>query len=210
MKLKPGEFIRRFLLHTLPDGFHRIRHFGFMANRHRAAKRALCRSILDPERTAPNIAEPSPVDSAPHTWSRFLPVPIVVAPCASSSAFDTASAAPTLEHHRSDVTHREPAHALHDDHHSPFRFHRLDHRGRCRIRAATQRNDNHSVQPIIDRDRLQNALCLKLPPMCKQYVSASGTQSADSNLRSRTIPIAAPPCIPSRAFVQSGFNEVAS
>ncbi len=37
MKLKPDEFIRRFLLHTLPDGFHRIRHFGFMANRHRAA-----------------------------------------------------------------------------------------------------------------------------------------------------------------------------
>ncbi|MGY3698867.1 hypothetical protein ACVIGA_009009 [Bradyrhizobium sp. USDA 3240] len=33
MNLKPDEFIRRFLLHTLPDGFHRIRHFGFMANR---------------------------------------------------------------------------------------------------------------------------------------------------------------------------------
>jgi hypothetical protein len=66
LKLKPAEFIRRFLLHTLPDGFHRIRHFGFMANRHRAAKLALCRSILDHERTAPNIAEPSPVDSARH------------------------------------------------------------------------------------------------------------------------------------------------
>ena len=33
-ELKPEEFIRRFLIHTLPDGFHRIRHFGFMANRH--------------------------------------------------------------------------------------------------------------------------------------------------------------------------------
>src|ERR1700687_364851 len=42
MKLKAGEFIRRFLLHALPDGFHRIRHFGFMANGHRAAKFALC------------------------------------------------------------------------------------------------------------------------------------------------------------------------
>jgi hypothetical protein len=29
MGLKPDEFIRRFLLHALPDGFHRIRHFGF-------------------------------------------------------------------------------------------------------------------------------------------------------------------------------------
>ena len=67
MKLKPDEFIRRFLLHTLPDGFHRIRHFGFMANRHRAAKLALCRTLLDHERKAPNNAEPSPVDSALHT-----------------------------------------------------------------------------------------------------------------------------------------------
>jgi hypothetical protein len=46
MKLAAAEFIRRFLLHTLPDGFHRIRHFGFMANGCRAAKLALCRSAL--------------------------------------------------------------------------------------------------------------------------------------------------------------------
>jgi hypothetical protein len=63
MKLKPDEFIRRFLLYTLPDGFHRIRHFGFMANGHRAAKLALCRELLSRERTAPNDGEPSPVDS---------------------------------------------------------------------------------------------------------------------------------------------------
>jgi hypothetical protein len=46
MKLAPDEFIRRFLLHALPDGFHRIRHFGFMANGCRAAKLTLCRSAL--------------------------------------------------------------------------------------------------------------------------------------------------------------------
>jgi len=45
--------------------------------------------------------------------------------------------------------------------------------------------------------------------MRSRHVSASDTQSADSYLRSRTIPIASPPCPPSRAFVQSGFNEVA-
>ena len=61
MRLRPDEFIRRFLLHTLPDGFHRIRHFGFMANRHRAAKLALCRTLLDHEQKAPNNAEPSPL-----------------------------------------------------------------------------------------------------------------------------------------------------
>ena len=46
MALAADEFIRRFLLHTLPDGFHRIRHLGFLANRHRTAKLALCRALL--------------------------------------------------------------------------------------------------------------------------------------------------------------------
>ncbi|MDQ5841566.1 MAG: IS91 family transposase [Chloroflexota bacterium] len=46
MALDADEFIRRFLLHTLPDGFHRIRHYGFLANGHRAAKLALCRELL--------------------------------------------------------------------------------------------------------------------------------------------------------------------
>jgi hypothetical protein len=34
MTLDAHEFIRRFLLHALPDGFHRIRHYGFLANGH--------------------------------------------------------------------------------------------------------------------------------------------------------------------------------
>ena len=41
-----GEFMRRFLLHVLPNGFHRIRHYGLLANGHRADKLALCRSLL--------------------------------------------------------------------------------------------------------------------------------------------------------------------
>jgi hypothetical protein len=49
MALGADEFIRRFLLHTLPDGFHRIRHYGFLANGHRAAKLALCRDLLGAE-----------------------------------------------------------------------------------------------------------------------------------------------------------------
>ncbi len=67
MRLKPDEFIRRFLLHTLPDGFHRIRHFGFMANRHRAAKLALCRFLLDREQATTNSVAPPPVSSDPQT-----------------------------------------------------------------------------------------------------------------------------------------------
>ena len=46
MTLDAHEFIRRFLLHTLPDGFHRIRHYGFLANGHRAARLELCRRLL--------------------------------------------------------------------------------------------------------------------------------------------------------------------
>jgi hypothetical protein len=46
MTLPAGEFIRRFLIHTLPSGFPRIRHFGFLANRHRSGKLTLCRQLL--------------------------------------------------------------------------------------------------------------------------------------------------------------------
>lgn len=46
MTLPADEFIRRFLIHTLPPGFQRIRHFGFLANCHRRAKLALCRQLL--------------------------------------------------------------------------------------------------------------------------------------------------------------------
>jgi len=47
MSLHAIEFLRRFFLHVLPKGFVRIRHFGFLANRFRAARLALCRKLLD-------------------------------------------------------------------------------------------------------------------------------------------------------------------
>jgi len=46
MTLEAEEFIRRFLIHVLPDGFHRIRYYGFLGNCHRARKLALCRELL--------------------------------------------------------------------------------------------------------------------------------------------------------------------
>lgn len=46
MRITIAEFMRRFLLHVLPNGFHRIRHYGLLANGHRADKLALCRSLL--------------------------------------------------------------------------------------------------------------------------------------------------------------------
>src|SRR3954462_9122827 len=46
MTLEAGEFVRRFLLHVLPTGFVRVRHYGLLANRHRREKLARCRELL--------------------------------------------------------------------------------------------------------------------------------------------------------------------
>ena len=56
MRLEAQEFMRRFLLHVLPAGFQRIRHYGFLANRYRAVKLARCRQLL---------AEPAPDAEVP-------------------------------------------------------------------------------------------------------------------------------------------------
>jgi hypothetical protein len=53
MKLNAVEFIRRFLLHVLPAGFVKIRHFGLLANRNRHHALTLCRFVLGT--TAPDI-----------------------------------------------------------------------------------------------------------------------------------------------------------
>lgn len=57
MPLTADEFIRRFLLHVLPSGFRRIRYFGFLSNRYRAAKLARCRELLCMPQPAESIAE---------------------------------------------------------------------------------------------------------------------------------------------------------
>lgn len=46
MTLAAAEFLRRFFLHVLPKGFVRIRHFGFLANRWRVSRLALCQQLL--------------------------------------------------------------------------------------------------------------------------------------------------------------------
>ena len=71
MTLAADEFIRRFLLHTLPDGFHRIRHYGFLANGHRAEKLALCRKLLDAPPPEP-AAEPTEDATPSHRHDRCL------------------------------------------------------------------------------------------------------------------------------------------
>ena len=46
MTLAAVEFVRRFLMHVLPTGFVRVRHYGLLANRHRREKLARCRELL--------------------------------------------------------------------------------------------------------------------------------------------------------------------
>ena len=57
MRLDALEFIRRFLLHALPRGFTRLRHYGLLANRGRARKLALCRALLEQPDPAPRETE---------------------------------------------------------------------------------------------------------------------------------------------------------
>ena len=74
MTLDAVEFIRRFLLHILPAGFQRLRHFGLLANRGRQAKLRLCRVLLQ------QPVSPTPPVS-PHTTAASAPdQPAVVCP----------------------------------------------------------------------------------------------------------------------------------
>ena len=61
MTLDPHEFIRRFLIHVLPTGFHRIRHYGLLAGGTKADNLALARKLLD---VAPPAPEPAASDPA--------------------------------------------------------------------------------------------------------------------------------------------------
>jgi hypothetical protein len=63
MELEVDEFLRRFLLHIVPDGFVRIRHFGLLANRRRAAALAQARALL---------AQPPPAMVSPESVRDLL------------------------------------------------------------------------------------------------------------------------------------------
>ena len=63
MRLDAEEFIRRFLLHVLPHGFTRVRHYGLLANRFRARKLARCRTLL---------AQPEPEPAEPESTQEML------------------------------------------------------------------------------------------------------------------------------------------
>lgn len=93
MTLAPHEFIRRFLLHCLPDGFHRIRHYGFLANGIRRARLAIIRRLLadaPPQRRRPEDSRPG------HQRAHFDPA---VCPCCGGILHRQAAAGATMARH---------------------------------------------------------------------------------------------------------------
>jgi hypothetical protein len=66
MTLVPGEFIRRFLLHVLPKGFHRIRHYGLLASAARKANIGHARELLAAPEPETARAETTSAAAAPN------------------------------------------------------------------------------------------------------------------------------------------------
>jgi len=60
MTLLAVEFLRRFLLHVLPSGFQRIRHYSFWANCHRQRKLDVCRRLLQQQQEQAAPPPPTP------------------------------------------------------------------------------------------------------------------------------------------------------
>ncbi len=68
MTIALDEFLRRFLLHVLPSGFHRIRYFGFLTNSQRGVLLPLCRRLIARVRPSRTISYGE--DEPAHTgWS---------------------------------------------------------------------------------------------------------------------------------------------
>jgi hypothetical protein len=69
MTLEAGEFIRRFLLHVLPKGFHRIRHYGLLASAGRKQNIARARELLATPRAEAECSATGNADTtAPTDW----------------------------------------------------------------------------------------------------------------------------------------------
>jgi hypothetical protein len=84
MTLEPDEFIRRFLLHVLPGGFHRIRHYGLLANAGRRGHLARVRELLHvapevpPEDAETPAGFDSPVFVCPHCGTAMIVVEVLL------------------------------------------------------------------------------------------------------------------------------------
>jgi hypothetical protein len=113
MTLHTHEFIRRFLMHVLPKGLHRIRHYGFLANGTRAENIAEVRELLS---VAPRMKQPENSQAPPPIRPAHcrIRVPAAVVVCSSSSSSNPVASPSTARVHprrSSGSTHHDDAHS---------------------------------------------------------------------------------------------------
>ncbi len=86
MTLPNHEFIRRFLMHVLPKGFHRIRHYGLLANGNRAANVTRVRQLL--AMPPPEVNDNQTVDKASEPPASTYPCPSCGGPMVIIETFE--------------------------------------------------------------------------------------------------------------------------
>ena len=92
MTLAATEFIRRFLLHVLPAGFHRIRYYGLLGHRYRTEKLARCRQLLGTTAASPISGDTLPPSDYRDRYESLTGVSLRVCPvCADGHMMVTAS-----------------------------------------------------------------------------------------------------------------------
>jgi hypothetical protein len=72
MTLEASDFMRRFLLHVLPSGFHRIRHYGLLANAHRRDDIATAHRLLEVQPLPPDPQDSDDADASSAGRARFI------------------------------------------------------------------------------------------------------------------------------------------
>ena len=91
MTLEAAEFVRRFLLHVLPDGFMRIRHYGYLANRYRRQKLETCRRLLGCDAPSESKRDFDPPENEPgeHTGETETVIPCSVCKAGRMQTIET-------------------------------------------------------------------------------------------------------------------------
>jgi Putative transposase/Transposase zinc-binding domain len=96
MTLDAVEFVRRFLMHVLPSGFVRVRHYGLLANRHRQEKLARCRELIGMAVTPQAETAPTDVDPVTSTVPETTVTPTRVCPQCGSGRMIVIAEIPPL------------------------------------------------------------------------------------------------------------------
>jgi hypothetical protein len=155
MTLDTHEFIRRFLMHVLPQGFHRIRYYGWLTSQTRVKNIARIRELL----AVPLIPIDAikAVNAKPKSQKRqSILVPAAAATCASSRPSCAGNSRSTVPRQRSGSTpHDADASPRHTRQHSPPVLALARQRRRLPRHAGLLRNHTQKTQNLV----AQNARC---------------------------------------------------